>query len=419
MMLDTSLGRPARKFVLYGAIVLCVSGLAHAQIQVGVPELAYEIDYFNDHTVVYNPADSLWHVYGIANPQTEFIHLTSNTLAGGNWNRHNNLSLGDGTEIWAPHVVQDDDLYHMFYTRIGNPREIGHLVSSDLFRWIHTSDPILNLTTPNGLDAKNKDPMILQDGDQWIMYYSRIKENIGGNDYWVVGSSISTDFINWSNHQVIFDENQPSDPDVESPFVVRCEDQYYLFMSVRPWPSGGVDVFVSDDPFNWDASQQPYERIFPWHAPEVVRDTDGEWYLTLPSTLMIKIDSLTGEAGLINLSPTDFTIDGYTVTSLENALLINWNSLDDQNAAGGDWLESYPSAGRLSETKESGAITLTTTTIQHGQSTWILELQAPAPETFQPLHSASARVQLREVVGLAVIRSLTQQLIEFVRAGRE
>ena len=263
-------------------VSLALAGCAGAQvIEVGEPQLAYEIEYFNDHTLIYNPDDEFWHVFGIIHPQTEFIHLTSEALTSGDWTRHDNFNLGDGTEIWAPHIVQDDDgRYHMFYTRIGNPREIGHSVSTDLINWTHTEEPILDLTTPSGADAKNKDPMILRDGDRWIMYYSRVKERVDGEDYWVLGTSVSTDLITWTDHEIAFDEDRPADPGVESPFVVRRGDLYYLFLSARPWPSGGVDVFVSEDPLQWQAGE-PDHRIFPWHAAEVVRDLDGEWYLTL------------------------------------------------------------------------------------------------------------------------------------------
>ena len=111
-----------------GLALLMWSGCAQAQLlEVGEPQLAFEIDYFNDHTLVYCPDDNLWHVFGIISPQTVFIHLTAESLTSGDWTRHDSFNLGDGTEIWAPHIVQDDDgRYHMFYTRIGDPREIGY-----------------------------------------------------------------------------------------------------------------------------------------------------------------------------------------------------------------------------------------------------------------------------------------------------
>ncbi len=45
---------------------------------------------------------------------------------------------------------------------------------------------------------------------------------------------------------------------------------------------GGVDVFVSETPLSWQPTDR-VKRIDPWHAPEVVRDLDGQWFLTLSS----------------------------------------------------------------------------------------------------------------------------------------
>ena len=76
------------------------------------------------------------------------------------------------------------------------------------------------------------------------------------------------------------------------------------------------------------------------------------------NTLVLQIDPATGEARVTNQSQFSVDIDGYTITSTDEALLTTWNSLDDQNGGGGDWGEANPSAGRLSETKQAGALTL-------------------------------------------------------------
>lgn len=80
------------------------------------------------------------------------------------------------------------------------------------------------------------------------------------------------------------------------------------------------------------------------------------------NTLVLQIDPVTGEARMINQSQFAVEIDGYSVTSGDDALLTAWNSLDDQNAGGGDWRESNPSASRLSELKEAGALMLSDNT---------------------------------------------------------
>jgi hypothetical protein len=247
-------------------------------IEIGEIITLFEIPYLNDHTIIYNPKDSKWHLFGIIKPQTCFIHLTADSLHQQGWLREEDFSEG-GAEIWAPHIVYHDTLFHMFYTRIGEPREIHHITSEDLYNWSKSTAPILALSNKLNENLKNKDPMVFRDEErnQWIMYYSMMKDAT----HWVVGYSISSDLVTWSETRICFDENSES-PGVESPFVVKYKEYYYLFLSARPWPVGGEDIFRSESPFNWNATSL-VKRIDPWHAAEVIRDLKGNWYLTLSS----------------------------------------------------------------------------------------------------------------------------------------
>jgi hypothetical protein len=78
------------------------------------------------------------------------------------------------------------------------------------------------------------------------------------------------------------------------------------------------------------------------------------------NTLSLLVDPATGQAQLRNTSPFTINIDAYTIASATGALdTAQWGSLDDQNAAGGNWQEANISANRLSELKQGGATTLT------------------------------------------------------------
>ncbi|NND07258.1 MAG: hypothetical protein HKN87_12840 [Saprospiraceae bacterium] len=57
--------------------------------------------------------------------------------------------------------------------------------------------------------------------------------------------------------------------------MVKRGEYYYLFISARPWPNGGEDVFRSKTPYLWK-TMDLVKRIDPWHALEVVRDLDGK-----------------------------------------------------------------------------------------------------------------------------------------------
>ncbi|WP_146563609.1 PEP-CTERM sorting domain-containing protein [Posidoniimonas corsicana] len=78
------------------------------------------------------------------------------------------------------------------------------------------------------------------------------------------------------------------------------------------------------------------------------------------NNLVLNVNPVTGDAVLVNESPLSITIDGYAVKSASGALLTGgWSSLEDQGAAGGDWLEIGANSGQLGELKAAGATVLT------------------------------------------------------------
>ena len=269
--------------VTSGMFVSCASNSAVVEktskdlIEIGPEITLYKLPFAYDHSIIYNKKDRKWHLYGIEGKQKSFIHLTADKLTQEGWEKHASFSYKNKT-IWAPHIVKKDDVYYMFYTSIGVPREIRYAVSKDLYNWDHPTDkPLFAFSNKYTKNMKNKDPMVFEYNGTWIMYYSMMKDA----KRWVVGYSKSKDLINWSKPQICFDENT-SEPNVESPFVVKRKDKFYLFLSARPWPYGAEEIFVSDNPYKWNAKNL-VKSINPWHAAEVVQDLDGKWYLSRSS----------------------------------------------------------------------------------------------------------------------------------------
>ena len=241
-------------------------------LEVGDKISSFSGIYVNDHSVIYNPAEKKWHMYGIIKGEKSFIHLTADSLTQQKW-IENKYYTDSGAEIWAPYIIFEKGKYFMFYTKIGIPRQIVCVESTDLWTW---SEPelILASRTQSGTDGKNKDPMILKNRNQWIMYFSMMKDSTK----WVVAYSTSSNLKKWSKPQICFDENT-SMPRVESPFVVKRGDYYYIFISARPWPYGYMEVFRSSSPYSWKVTDKV--KWMDWHAPEIIRDLDGKWYITL------------------------------------------------------------------------------------------------------------------------------------------
>ncbi|HEY3411664.1 MAG TPA: glycosyl hydrolase family 32 [Armatimonadota bacterium] len=241
--------------------------------------------YINDHCII-RGSEGLWHMFGIThaeplNPGDErhFAHATAKTLLQLPWQKQPyalsfDPSKGE-THLWAPHVVENNGTYYMFYCA-GGPdgahSRIHLATSNDLFKWTrHPANPMLI----DGFDAR--DPMALKVGGKWVLYYTANAKPEGGNH--VVAYVTSDDLVHWSHKGVAY-----TDPETgtfggptESPFVVRRGKFWYLFIGPRGGYSG-TDVFRSTDAFHWDIAEKVGH--IPSHAAEVIRDTDGKWYVT-------------------------------------------------------------------------------------------------------------------------------------------
>ncbi|TWT75527.1 hypothetical protein Pla123a_30370 [Posidoniimonas polymericola] len=75
------------------------------------------------------------------------------------------------------------------------------------------------------------------------------------------------------------------------------------------------------------------------------------------NNLLLVVDPADGQAQLVNDSSFDINLDGYWISSVSGSLQGgngDWNSLDDQNAAGGAWTEANPTANNLVELQAQG-----------------------------------------------------------------
>lgn len=240
--------------------------------------------YINDHTIVRGP-DGTWHLFGIthqepATPDQEinFAHATAPSLHGP-WTKQPfaltvDPSYGE-THLWAPYVMQVNGLWYMFYAGGGpdhTQAEISLATSPDLWQWTrYGNDPLFR----DGYDAR--DPFVLRVGSQWVMYYTATSDQAGGNH--VVAYRTSTDLLNWSSREFAFVDPSvgTSGGGTESPYIVRHDGTYYLFIGPRGGYVG-TDVFASKDPFHFDVASKAGHIAS--HALEVVQDTDGSWWVT-------------------------------------------------------------------------------------------------------------------------------------------
>lgn len=250
--------------------------------------------YINDHSFIQEP-NGTWHLFGITNTaspiipldEDQFMHATASQLTQSPWQKQpfalqTDTSLGE-SQLWAPHVFFEDGLYYMFYcagSQFSSLEYRMHLATStDLFHWIrHETNPLFT----DFYDAR--DPMILQYGDQYIMYYTANSDRNNGNH--IVAYRTSSDLINWSTRKTAFTHSTTGNfgGPTESAFVVPFEGQYYLWIgpeNLNTTPDEDyrrTAIYRSSNPYHWDMD----DRITSVrsHAAEVVQTSDNQWYVS-------------------------------------------------------------------------------------------------------------------------------------------
>jgi beta-fructofuranosidase len=240
--------------------------------------------YINDHTFI-RAADGQWHLFGITHPEPAnaqrerfFAHATAPDLEGP-WTKQAPVLHVDEkhneTVLWAPYVLADDGLYWMYYCAGGSDHAKYHIhlaTSPDLWSWKrHPANPMV----VDGFDAR--DPMVMQFGDQWILYYAATSEPKGGNHD--VVAVTSRDLSHWSNRKEVFRDSQVGTfgGPTESPFVVARNQKYYLFVCTNRGYNETA-VYRSESPLHWESAN--LVGTFAAHAAEVIQVADGRWFVS-------------------------------------------------------------------------------------------------------------------------------------------
>lgn len=256
--------------------------------------------YVNDHTF-FRTRDGLWHLVGIthAEPAAPFdeLHLAHATAPAllGPWTKQPFALSADPawgeTQLWAPHVIEHDGRYWMFYCAGGAAKTAYrlHLASSpDGWSWTrHPANPLV----VDGYEAR--DPMVVRTAEGWRMYYTATLEPTGGP--FIVAAADSADLVHWSGRHVVYRDplsGTMAGP-TESPFVFERTGRYYL--SIGPDWQGLLDsrartgrydpkayrrtrLLVSGDPLHFALEGQV--ATLDSHAAEFVVDESGGWWVS-------------------------------------------------------------------------------------------------------------------------------------------
>ncbi len=264
-----------------------------------------ESRYLNDHTLVFDEQAARWHLYGITNtgpgmPQAEvsLLHATAPSL-NGPWTDEEPILTADAAlnerVLWAPHVFQEREgvghtmVYYASdssWTAASGVAEPGLRIatSSDFYQW----DRVERSPDPAHRPVGGRDPFAFHLNDQWLLY--SVSQSATGSDMLAHGRIIVTaarePFVGatWSAPTVVLEDPEADYPwgNLESPFVVRTDCGYYLFITRTTHLSKFGDyartlVFVSNDPMHFEWS--PITEIHA-HAAEIVEDHAGGTWIT-------------------------------------------------------------------------------------------------------------------------------------------
>jgi hypothetical protein len=244
--------------------------------------------FMKDHCFVYK--DGQWHLFAPLgklgtsweDPGSEETaeHMVSDDLV--HWKHLGTAVAASGREGYfdkmmggiAPHVIQHDGRYFMFYAgwtfpgkrpnfdMTGYRQSIGLAVSKDLHRWEKPEK-----FAKDGLGVGGTDQCVVRDKSQnrWLMYTCM-------NDVSVFESK---DLLHWSpagvalTHADMAGGDSSGNP-AESPFVMKHprSGKWIIFLN------GGCSV--SDNPLRFPGVR-PYAFKSGWHGPAVGVPASGKW----------------------------------------------------------------------------------------------------------------------------------------------
>lgn len=177
--------------------------------------------------------------------------------------------LRSGTEewtFWAPEIIREGSVYHMFVTRIkgiyhdwGGDRNIVHFTSTDLLNWEFESE--LKLTSNRVIDPG----VIRLKNGKWRLWY---KDEAAGS---ITKAADSKDLYHWE----LTEESSAKDRSHEAPNVIFWKNYYWLLTDTGQ----GLGIYQSKDGSQWISQ----DKIM----VEPGKRADDGWYGQHPDVLIL------------------------------------------------------------------------------------------------------------------------------------
>ena len=241
-----------KKRIIILFIVFFVCSALHAQNKIA-PKPLYDDPVYHgaaDPVIIYNKKKKCWWMFytnrraSMVDTTVQWVHGTRIGIAeskdGINWKYKDTANINyrpdSGYTHWAPDVIEDKGIYHMYLTYVpgtfkdwNHPRVIVDLTSKDLLNWDYQST--LKLVNEKVIDAS-----VYKINDSlWRMWYNNEKD--GKSIYY----ADSKDLYNW------IDKGKAIAARGEGPKIFFWKEKY--FMIIDAWK--GMEIYSSDDLLKW------------------------------------------------------------------------------------------------------------------------------------------------------------------------
>lgn len=188
-----------------------------------------------------------------------YIYVTWGGVTQNNWidNQTNPVLVGgnnyyDNYGIAQPVVMYDDNKYKMwYYGDAGSAKKyVLYAESENGIDWVKHPVPVLSPGNSGSWDSWAVHPgAIIKENGTYKMYYSGWADQYGE---WYIGIATSVDGLNWTKKpDPILSSGSGWEYQIASCFIIKKNDQYYLYYTGRNIPYYSIGLAISNDGINF------------------------------------------------------------------------------------------------------------------------------------------------------------------------
>lgn len=170
---------------------------------------------------------------------------TNPVLVGGN-NYYDNYGIAQ------PVVMYDENKYKMwYYGDAGSAKKyVLYAESENGINWVKHPVPVLSPGNSGSWDSWAVHPgAIIKENGIYKMYYSGWADQYGE---WYIGIATSVDGLNWAKKpDPILSSGSDWEYQIASCFIIKKNDQYYLYYTGRNIPYYSIGLAISNDGINF------------------------------------------------------------------------------------------------------------------------------------------------------------------------